>query len=123
MKRLGWLTSTLVLASCRGDIAPPADGADPCSMCAVLAAEFEDDLRKEQACDPSAPDQCLKVASFFCGCPVCARRPQGFVFSDGNDFAGTHSRRSGWHITSTSGLRPEPWKPLAGSGSATQELG
>jgi hypothetical protein len=70
MVRLGWLTSTLVLGSCAGDIAPLADASDPCSMCAALIAEFEDGLRKEQACDPSAPDQCLKQAAFFCGCPV-----------------------------------------------------
>jgi hypothetical protein len=49
-----------------------ADTADACNACQGFFGDYAIALRQEQACNPDAPNQCLKMtpSSLVCGCPV-----------------------------------------------------
>jgi hypothetical protein len=51
---------------------PPADAGDICQACTGFVTEYANAIRKEQACNPTAPNQCLKQTpgQLTCGCPV-----------------------------------------------------
>jgi hypothetical protein len=48
------------------------DAANMCQACAAFATEYANGIRKEQACNPAVPNQCLKQTpgQLTCGCPV-----------------------------------------------------
>ena len=54
------------------DAARMPDAADMCQACSAFVSEYADAIRKEQVCNPGAPNQCLKQTpgSLVCGCPV-----------------------------------------------------
>jgi hypothetical protein len=55
----------------KGD-GPPVDAGDMCAACNAFITEYANAIRKEQVCNPTAPNQCLKQTpgQLTCGCPV-----------------------------------------------------